>query len=187
MAFIQLKDIQKKFFLGSQTIEVLKSIDLKIEEGEFLAILGTSGSGKSTLLHLLGCLDKPNSGQYYFNHVEIGNLSDNHLAHFRAHKIGFIFQAYNLIPQLNVYDNVALPFQYQKKTQGVDPLVKQAIEKVGMAHRMYHSARLLSGGEMQRVAIARALAMNPMLILADEPTGNLDQENCQKILSLLQD
>lgn len=185
MSLIQLKNIVKSFMHGPEKIEVLKSLDLTIAKGELLAILGTSGSGKSTLLHLLGCLDRPTSGSYHFDSHDINALNDDHLAHFRAHKIGFVFQAYNLIPQLNVYDNVALPFYYQKRYAQIDQKIKHSIEMVGMSHRLHHSARLLSGGEMQRVAIARALAIDPLLILADEPTGNLDQQNCAKILQLL--
>lgn len=187
MALIELVNLGKTFNYNEQSIDVLKSINLVINQGEMLAILGSSGSGKSTLLHLLGCLDKPSKGHYRLDSQEINQLDDNQLALLRSFKIGFIFQAYNLIPQLNVYDNVALPFYYQKCFKNISEKVKSSLEKVGLSHRLYHSARLLSGGEMQRVAIARALAADPLLILADEPTGNLDYDNCQNVLKLLKD
>lgn len=148
--------------------------------------MGASGSGKSTLLHLLGCLDSPTAGRYLLDQEDVSSLSDNRLALIRAQKIGFVFQSFNLIPQLNVFENVEMPFLYQKKSvpENLQELIKEALEKVGLSHRLSHHPAELSGGEMQRVAIARALVTKPLLVLADEPTGNLDSANGKAILKL---
>lgn len=186
-ALVRVKNLGKSYQMGHGLVEALQSIDLMIHAGDSLAIMGPSGSGKSTLLHLLGCLDKPSSGHYWLDGEDVSTLNDPELALIRASKIGFVFQSFNLISQLNVYDNVAIPFLYQSKK--ADPVlmkkqILESIERVGLSHRLYHVPSQLSGGETQRVAIARALAINPLLILADEPTGNLDTETGNNILRL---
>jgi len=183
---IDISGLTKTYKVGQGIVEALKNVTLKVYRGESLAIMGPSGSGKSTLLHLLGCLDSPTSGSYLLDQKDISNLSDNELATIRASKIGFVFQSYNLIPQLNVFENVEVPFLYQTKEppENLKEIIIKALVKVGLEHRLYHHPTELSGGEMQRVAIARALATNPLLILADEPTGNLDSENGKSILNL---
>ncbi|MBI5523393.1 MAG: ABC transporter ATP-binding protein [Desulfarculus sp.] len=156
--------------------------------GEYLAIMGASGSGKSTLLTLLGCLDRPSRGSYHLAGQDVSQMGDRELSRLRANHIGFIFQTFNLLPQLTVAENVALPFLYrQQSPELVKNQVEQAIIRVGLGHRQDHRPAQLSGGEMQRVAIARALAIKPWLILADEPTGNLDSQNSQAILALFQE
>ncbi len=182
---VDVQGLSKSYQMGHGCVEALKNIHLKIKQGEFVAIMGPSGSGKSTLLHLLGCLDTPDQGSYLLNGEDVSHLDDRALAAIRAFKIGFVFQSFNLIPQFNVFENVEVPFLYQSQ-----PLVNtkasiyQSIERVGLTPRMYHLPSELSGGEAQRVAIARALAINPLLILADEPTGNLDSETGKTILNL---
>lgn len=184
---IEVQGLTKTYQVGEGTVEALRHVNMKIYPGDFVAIMGPSGSGKSTLMHLLGCLDSPTSGKYLFDQEDISHLEDHELADIRANKIGFVFQAFNLIPQLNVWENVAVPFLYQQKRAqplNLQEIIMQSLTKVGLGHRLYHKPLLLSGGEMQRVAIARALATNPRLILADEPTGNLDSENGKAILKL---
>jgi putative ABC transport system ATP-binding protein len=184
---IEVQNLTKSYPMGQGTIEALRAVNLKIFPGDSLAIMGPSGSGKSTLMHLLGCLDTPTSGKYLFENEDISHLNDNALAAIRASKIGFVFQSFNLIPQLNVLENIEVPFLYQLKNSvpsNVREIMIQSLTRVGLGHRLYHKPSLLSGGEMQRVAIARALATNPKLILADEPTGNLDSENGKSILKL---
>jgi putative ABC transport system ATP-binding protein len=166
----------------------LHPIDLTIEAGQSVAIMGPSGSGKSTLLHLLGCLDQPSTGNYWLQERDVSSLSDHQLALLRATQIGFVFQSFNLIPQLNVFENIEVPFLYQSKALSQKEIRQRilfAIECVKLQHRLYHLPSQLSGGESQRVAIARALAIDPLLILADEPTGNLDSETGQMILQIL--
>lgn len=185
---IEVQNLTKTFLVGDGKVEALRSVNIKIYPGDSVAIMGPSGSGKSTLMHLLGCLDSPTSGKYFLDKEDISNLQDHELAHIRATKIGFVFQAFNLIPQLNVMENVGVPFLYQnKQPDNLKEIITQSLVKVGLSHRLYHKPTLLSGGEMQRVAIARALATNPLLILADEPTGNLDSENGKAILKLFSD
>ena len=184
---IEIRDLTKSFQMGTTLIHALCSVDLKVYPGDSLAIMGPSGSGKSTLMHLLGCLDTPTSGTYLFDQEDVSHLTDNALAAIRASKIGFVFQSFNLIPQLNVSENVEVPFLYQPThliPKNYKEIAKEALVRVGLGHRLQHSPLLLSGGEMQRVAIARALSTNPLLILADEPTGNLDSENGKAILRL---
>lgn len=178
--------MQKSYCVGGTPVHALKSVDLQIFPADSLAIMGASGSGKSTLLHLLGCLDSPTAGRYLLDQEDVSSLSDNRLALIRAQKIGFVFQSFNLIPQLNVFENVEMPFLYQKKSvpENLQELIKEALEKVGLSHRLSHHPAELSGGEMQRVAIARALVTKPLLVLADEPTGNLDSANGKAILKL---
>lgn len=174
--------------MGDHLVHALKGVDLNIYQGDSLSIMGPSGSGKSTLMHLLGCLDSPTSGSYFFNNQDISSLTDEELAVIRALKIGFVFQSFNLIPQLNVLENMEVPFLYQQ-TPPVNhvEIIMDSLSKVGLGSRIYHHPSELSGGEMQRVAIARALATNPLLILADEPTGNLDTTNGLSILKLFED
>lgn len=186
-SLVKIENLSKSYHLEYGNVHVLKQIDLTIHAGESLSIMGPSGSGKSTLLNLLGCLDKPSSGEYYLNNQNVSHLNDDQLSFLRASKIGFIFQSFNLIPQMNVFENVAVPFLYQKtqlNEQEIGLRVTLALEKVHMQHRIYHLPTQLSGGEIQRVAIARALVINPLLILADEPTGNLDSDTGALILKI---
>lgn len=176
--------------MPSGTVQALKMVSLSIDEGESVAIVGPSGSGKSTLLHLLGCLDTPSGGTYRLNGTDVSLMDDLQLSHLRATQIGFVFQSFNLIPTLTLYHNVRLPFLYGEMRcaeSDVDHRVLKAIEMVRLSHRRHHLPSQLSGGEMQRAAIARALAIDPLLILADEPTGNLDSETGQVILELFQE
>ena len=169
-------------------VQALRGLDLELAVGQYLAIMGASGSGKSTLLTLLGCLDRPSQGSYHLAGQDVASASDRELSRLRANHIGFIFQTFNLLPQLTVMENVALPYLYrQHSPELVRGQVSQALERVGLGHRLEHRPAQLSGGEMQRVAIARALAIKPWLILADEPTGNLDSKNSQAILALFQE
>jgi len=183
---ISIKNLSKSYRMGHETVHALKDINLSIYPGDSLAIMGPSGSGKSTLLHLLGCLDSPTSGHYFLDEEDISHLSDEALATIRSLKIGFVFQSFHLIPQLSVFENVEVPFLYQPKQPNfnLSERITQSLTKVGLAHRLHHLPTELSGGEMQRVAIARALATNPLLILADEPTGNLDTANGKAVLEL---
>lgn len=185
---IKVKGLTKAYQVGSSEVRALNGVDLTIYKGDSLAIMGPSGSGKSTLMHLLGCLDSPTSGSYFLEQEDVSELSDSKLAAIRSLKIGFVFQSFNLIPQLNVVENVEIPFTYQKqRPENFQELITNALVKVGLGHRLNHHPSELSGGEMQRVAIARALAINPLLILADEPTGNLDSENGKAILNLFKE
>jgi ABC-type lipoprotein export system ATPase subunit len=182
---LQINNIRKNYILGGEEIEVIRGIDLTVSSGDFCSIMGTSGSGKSTLLHILGGLTKPDSGSYLFGEKNMLTLSDDDLSWVRAHWVGFVFQTFDLLSELDVRDNVALPFLYNQMSRTeVQKKVDEAVEMVGLGHRKRHRPRELSGGEMQRVAIARALAISPQLILADEPTGNLDARNTQDILEL---
>lgn len=182
---LQIHNIRKNYILGGEEIEVIRGIDLTVSSGDFCSIMGTSGSGKSTLLHILGGLTKPDSGSYIFGEKNMLTLSDDDLSWVRAHWVGFVFQTFDLLSELDVRDNVALPFLYNQMSRvEVQKKVDEAVEMVGLGHRKKHRPMELSGGEMQRVAIARALAISPQLILADEPTGNLDARNTQDILEL---
>lgn len=180
---IKLENIYKSYPIGKRTLEVLKGISLSVNIGEMLAIMGPSGSGKTTLLNLLGCLDKPTSGNYSLDGKEISNLNRNELAELRGRKIGFIFQTFNLLPQLSAIANVELGLRYSGG--GNEKLAREALERVGLASRAHHRPSELSGGEQQRVAIARALVKKSPLILADEPTGNLDTRNGAEIMAIL--
>jgi len=180
---IQLQEIAKVYTMGKRELEVLRGISLTIEKGELVAIMGPSGSGKSTLLNLIGCLDTPTSGSYYLDGREVSRLSSGELATVRGQKIGFIFQTFNLLPRMSALANVELGMRY---AGGVDrQLAIAALSKVGLSDRANHRPTELSGGEQQRVAIARALVKNPPLILADEPTGNLDSRSGAEIISIL--
>jgi putative ABC transport system ATP-binding protein len=180
---ITLNNIVKSFMLGEQELTVLKGINMSVENGEMVAIMGASGSGKSTLLNLLGCLDVPTSGEYFLEGREVSKLTREELADVRGQKIGFIFQQFNLLPQLSALANVELGMQY---SVGVDrQRALAALDSVGLSDRVSHRPRELSGGQQQRVAIARVLAKKPPIILADEPTGNLDSKAGSEILSIL--
>lgn len=177
--------ICKEFKTGSSTLRILENIDLSIHRGEFIAIMGPSGSGKSTLLYTLGCLERPTSGSYLFNNVNIIDASDEELSHLRANNIGFIFQTFNLLPSLNVYENIAAPFLYRSFGDSeIKEKIMDSIAQVGLLKRVKHKPSELSGGEMQRVAIARAICADPLLVLADEPTGNLDSHTGMEILNI---
>lgn len=181
---IELTDIEKVYIRGSEKVKALEGITLKIMPGDFCSVTGTSGSGKTTLLHLIGCLDTPTKGSIKINGVEIGKLKESGLVRLRREKIGFIFQQFYLIPGLSVIENIKLPLIFAKKKIEQDRIFR-IIETVGLKDRMQHNANQLSGGEMQRVAIARALINNPEILLADEPTGNLDTENGERIFDIL--
>jgi putative ABC transport system ATP-binding protein len=178
--------ICKEFFIGSSKLMILKNIDLNLNSGEFIAIMGPSGSGKTTLLYILGCLERPSSGTYDFNGVNVIDATDDELSHIRADKIGFIFQTFNLLPGQNVYENIGAPFLYRSVDETViKSRIMDSIVQVGLLDRIKHKPSELSGGEMQRVAIARAICGNPLLLLADEPTGNLDSDTGKEILKIL--
>ncbi|MFH0914774.1 MAG: ABC transporter ATP-binding protein [Chloroflexota bacterium] len=180
---IHLKDITKTYYLGTRELEVLKGVNLKVEKGEMLAIMGPSGSGKSTLLNILGCLDIPTAGSYELEEREVSRLNSRELARVRSQKIGFVFQTFNLLPWLSALANVQLGLRYAGG--GNSHRAQEALTKVGLAERVRHRPTELSGGEQQRVAIARALVKNPPIILADEPTGNLDSRSGAEIISIL--
>lgn len=185
---IKLEDIKKSFQNGGLETRIIKGVSFEIQEGEFVSIMGSSGSGKSTLMYILGLLDKPTSGKYFFEGLETGTLDDDKLAEFRSEKIGFIFQSYNLLERTTVLDNVLLPATYLANCD-MNKAKKKAeilLEKVGLKHRISYSPNKLSGGEQQRVAIVRSLINSPKLILADEPTGNLDSKSGKEIMEILQ-
>lgn len=184
MAILQATDLKKIYGTGENAVHALDGVNLKVEKGEFAAIVGTSGSGKSTLLHMLGGLDRPTSGSVTVDGKEIFSLNDEALTIFRRRKIGFVFQAYNLVPVLNVYENIVLPIELDggKADKG---FVDKIVQTLGLNGRLDALPSQLSGGQQQRVAIARALAAAPAIILADEPTGNLDSKTSQDVLSLL--
>lgn len=182
---IQLEHLFKSYYLEKEEIPVLKNINLKVFKNEYIALMGPSGSGKSTLMNILGCLDKPTSGRYLLNNIDVSTMNDNELAHIRNKYIGFVFQTFHLLPRNTALENVELPLIYAgvPKKERVEK-AKIALEKVGLADRMHHKPNELSGGQRQRVAIARALVNNPSLILADEPTGNLDSKTSIEIMHL---
>lgn len=184
-AIIHLENIQKSYFMGNQAIPVLKGISLDIFKNEYVALMGPSGSGKSTLMNILGCLDTPTAGKYILNNNDVSKMADDALAEVRNTEIGFVFQQFNLLPRLTAAENVALPLVYagvSKKERHERAL--EALNKVGLAERSHHKSNELSGGQIQRVAIARALVNNPSLLLADEPTGNLDSKTSVEVMEI---
>jgi putative ABC transport system ATP-binding protein len=185
---IRLRDIRKSYQLGNVRIEALRGFDLDVEKGDFVAIMGPSGSGKSTLLNIIGCLDRQTSGAYQFEGIDIADRTDNELAELRNKKFGFVFQTFNLLPRFSAYKNVELPMIYGDIPQAErERRANSMLEKVGLIARRDHTPSELSGGEQQRVAIARALVMYPSVILADEPTGNLDSRSGAEIMRIFKD
>lgn len=185
---IKIRDIGRKYVIGAETIHALKSVSLDIEKGEFVALMGPSGSGKSTLMNILGCLDTPTRGEYVLNGINVSDMTEDELASVRNKEIGFVFQTFNLLPRSTALDNVALPLVYAglgKKKR--DDQARHALESVGLGNRVEHKPNELSGGQRQRVAVARALINNPSIILADEPTGNLDTKTSVEIMGLLEE
>ena len=187
-AIIKIKELKREFTVGSELVRALKGVDVSINKNEYVAMMGPSGSGKSTLMNLLGCLDTPTSGAYNLNGTDVSSLEDNDLARIRNKEIGFIFQTFNLLPRLTALENVALPLVYAgySKEQRNEKAA-EVLAKVGLADRMDHKPNQLSGGQRQRVAVARALVNDPSIILADEPTGNLDSKTSLDIMRLFQE
>ncbi len=181
---IKLQNVSKTYTLSGINVNAVKSVNLNINQGEFASIMGPSGSGKSTMMNILGCLDIPSNGDYFLDNVEVGKLDDNQLAQIRGEKVGFIFQTYNLLPRISAFDNVMMGLAYTSNTKSKDKVV-EALSKVGLEKRMHHKPAEMSGGEQQRVSIARALVKNPLLVLADEPTGALDTKTGSEIMEIL--
>ncbi|MDB5209676.1 MAG: transporter ATP-binding protein [Sediminibacterium sp.] len=184
-AIIRLENIQKSYFMGNQAIPVLKGISMDIFKNEYVALMGPSGSGKSTLMNILGCLDSPTGGKYILNNKDVSKMADDDLAEVRNTEIGFVFQQFNLLPRLTAAENVALPLIYAgvSKKERIERSM-EALKKVGLEDRSHHKSNELSGGQIQRVAIARALVNNPSLLLADEPTGNLDSKTSVEVMEI---
>ncbi len=185
---IEVKKLQKRYLMGDEVIDALKSIDLKVQKNEYLALMGPSGSGKSTLMNLIGCLDSPTSGEYILHGIDVSKMSDSELADVRNKEIGFVFQTFNLLPRMTALENVALPLVYAGVSKAVrEERARKVLLEVGLADRMTHKPNELSGGQRQRVAIARALINNPAIILADEPTGNLDSKTSEEIMNIFKE
>jgi putative ABC transport system ATP-binding protein len=184
---ISIKNLNKTYIMGAEVVEALKDVSLNIDVNEYVALMGPSGSGKSTLMNLIGCLDSPTKGQYSLNNIEVSTMNDAELAEVRNKQIGFVFQTFNLLPRLTALENVALPLVYAgfTKSERVEK-AKKTLESVGLGSRMLHKPNELSGGQRQRVAVARALVNDPAIILADEPTGNLDTKTSYEIMGLLE-
>lgn len=187
-SIIRLEGITRNFQMGDELLKVLKGIDLEVNKGEYVALMGPSGSGKSTLMNLIGCLDTPSGGKYFLDGVDVSAMNDDELAEVRNKKIGFIFQTFNLIPRLSTLENVALPLIYagMSKKERIQK-AEEVLKAVGLADRMQHKPNELSGGQRQRVAVARALVNNPSILLADEPTGNLDTKTSYEIMALFEE
>jgi putative ABC transport system ATP-binding protein len=184
-SIIQISDLKRDFALGNQIVKVLKGIDLNVNKNEYVALMGPSGSGKSTLMNLIGCLDTPTSGKYILNNKDVSKLTDDELAEIRNQEIGFVFQTFNLLPRSTALDNVSLPLVYAGMDKSSrDERATQVLTQVGLSDRMDHRPNQLSGGQRQRVAVARALVNKPSIILADEPTGNLDSKTSVEIMKL---
>ena len=184
-SIIELDDIQKSYYLGKQELKVLKGITLQVFKNEYVALMGPSGSGKSTLMNILGCLDSPTAGHYILNGEDVSKMQDDDLADVRNKEIGFVFQQFNLLPRLTAVENVALPLIYNGTPKKIrNELALEMLDRVGLSDRSHHKPNELSGGQNQRVAIARALVNNPSIILADEPTGNLDSKTSAEIMHI---
>ncbi len=188
MALLELRNISRRYVIGTEEVNALRSITLSIQKGEYVALMGPSGSGKSTLMNIIGCLDTPSSGEYILNSKQVNSMADNELAEIRNKEIGFIFQTFNLIPRSSALDNVALPLVYAgiRKDERVNRAMT-ALQDVGLGDRVKHKPNELSGGQRQRVAVARALVNKPSIILADEPTGNLDSKTSEEIMALFEE
>ncbi|MHB1610286.1 MAG: ABC transporter ATP-binding protein [Sulfobacillus sp.] len=185
MALIELDQIRKSYKMGNEDLEVLQGVSMTLDQGEYVAIMGPSGSGKSTLMHILGCLDVPSAGHYYLLGQDVAKLQESRLAPIRRKQIGFVFQSFNLLGALNALENVALPLLYQGASAHEQrSRATEALNQVGLGDRLHHRPNQLSGGQQQRVAIARAIVTNPPVILADEPTGNLDSHAGQEVLGI---
>jgi putative ABC transport system ATP-binding protein len=189
MSIIDTRNLTKDYLMGDVVVNALQGVDFKVDRGEFVTIMGASGSGKSTLMNLIGCLDIPTSGDYFFEGVNINSLTKNEYAEIRNQKIGFVFQGFNLLSRTTALENVELPLFYDRKHRFKNPRQQalDALERVGLSDRIHHESNQLSGGQQQRVAIARALVNNPSVILADEPTGNLDSHTSIEVLSVFQE
>ena len=185
MALIEIKDLKKIYKIGSIEVPALSGVSFSVEEGEFVAIMGPSGSGKTTLMNIIGCLDRPTSGQYILDDMDVSRLNDAARAAVRNRKIGFVFQSFNLLPRLSALSNVAMPMLYSNRPKNMKA-VKAALDSVGLGRRMHHTPMQLSGGEQQRVAIARSLVNDPPIIFGDEPTGNLDTATGVEIMAIFQ-
>ncbi len=185
MAVIEIQDVKKTYHMGTIELQALRGVSLEIERGEMVAIMGPSGSGKSTLMNILGCLDQPSEGKYLLDGVEVSRLNDDQLAKIRNEKIGFVFQTFNLLPRTAAIDNVELPMIYGGMANRRER-AQAALEQVGLGERIYHRPNELSGGQQQRVAIARALVNEPAIVLADEPTGNLDSKSGAEIMGIFE-
>jgi putative ABC transport system ATP-binding protein len=190
MAVISVRDLVKTYHVGDVSVHALRGVSLKIEAGEFVAVVGPSGSGKSTLMHILGCLDPPTSGQYFLDGADVSHLSDDQLSEVRNHKIGFVFQSFNLLPRTSALENVELPLLYNSggglSASARRERALEALQTVGLEDRAEHHPNQLSGGQQQRVAIARALMNHPSILLADEPTGNLDTRTSIEVMDIFQ-